>query len=252
VIRSVLTAKLCIMNSYSPEQIAESLGTSRRRVVRAAEMSGVGRRVGSRTRFSGADRATLAKKLGVTPRVEGLSRIEAVVLAELSRRPFGLVSHRAIARATSLAPASASKATKALLNKGLATETPTTVALGRAQMVNLVKANSSHPDWTRLLSQLAMVVPATETTPEPVRLPDHVRHAFWNVDDEQFRKLDLAEDGPFIAARALSTNDPNLMAFAARHLRAEAWLKVMGLRGLSAETRQAARNFAAAAEKVRK
>ena len=77
VIRSVLTAKLCIMNSYSPEQIAESLGTSRRRVVRAAEMSGVGRRVGSRTRFSGADRATLAKKLGVTPRVEGLSRIEA-------------------------------------------------------------------------------------------------------------------------------------------------------------------------------
>lgn len=239
------------MNTYSPEQIADSLGTSRSRVTRAASVYRVGRHVGSRTRFSDADRETLAKKLGVTLPVEGLTRIEAVVLAELARRPFGLVSHRAIARATSLAPASASKATKSLLSKGLVTETPKTVALGRAQRVNLVKANPSHPDWSRLLSQLAKVVPATETTPEPVRLPNHVRHAFWNVDDEQFRKLDLVEDGSYIAARALSTKDPNLIAFAARHLQAEAWSEVVGLRGQSAEAQQTARNIANAAEKAR-
>lgn len=214
-------------------------------------MAGVGRHVGARTRFSDADREVLARKLGVTPSVEGLSRIEAIVLAELSRRPLGLVSHRAIARACSLSPASASKATKSLLSKGLATETPKTVALGRAQLVKLVKANPSHPDWTRLLGELAKVIPATETATEPTRLPDHVRHAFWNVDDAMFRKLDLVKDGPFIAARALSTKDPNLMAFAASHLQAAAWRKVVSLRGLSAESQQTARNLADAAEKAR-
>lgn len=236
------------MNTYSPTQVAERLGTSRRRVSRAAQLAGLAREGESRVRYSEDDFAALARRLGVSRQVTGLTRIEALVLAELARRPSGLVSHRAIARACSISTASASKAVRSLMHKGLVTETRKTVALGRAREVAIVKANVSHPDWTRLLSELQLVVPADNDGGAPARLPDNVRHTFWNVDDQTFRHLDLCKDGSFIAARALSTGDANLMAFATSRLAAEAWLSVVNLRGLTPETRQSARNLAAAAQ----
>ena len=190
--------------------------------------------------------AALARGLGVVRPVAGLSRTESLVLAELARRPFGLVSHRAVARASAISTASASKAIRSLLNQGMVTETRKTVALGRARKVMVVKANVSHPDWTRLLPELRRVVPARRGGPAALRLPRHVRHAFWNVDDQTFRGLELQADGPFIAARALSSGDANLMAFASDQLPPQAWLSVVHLRGLSGEQRQTARNLARA------
>lgn len=239
-------ARLCNMNTYSPAQVAERLGTSRRRVTHAALLAGLGRCDQARVRFTEADVVALAGRLGVTPSVEGLSRIESLVLAELARRPFGLVSYRAVARACAISTASASKAVSSLLAQGLVTETHKTVALGRAREVTVIKANVSHPDWTRLLAGLHTVAPAKRNEPTRNGLPNHVRHAFWNVDDQTFRRLDLETDGAFIAARALSTGDANLIAFASDRLPAQAWNSVLHLRGLSAESRQTARNLALA------
>lgn len=237
---------MCNMNTYSPAQVAERLGTSRRRVTHAALVAGLGQRGQVRVRFTDADVATLAGRLGVTPCVEGLTRIESLVLAELARRPFGLVSYRAVARACAISTASASKAVSSLLAQSLVTETRKTVALGRAREVTVIKARVSHPDWTRLLAGLRTVVPASRSEPAHSGLPNHVRHAFWNVDDPTFRRLDLNTDGAFIAARALSAGDANLMAFASDRLPAQAWDSVLHLRGLSPESRQTARNLALA------
>lgn len=239
-------AKVCNMNTYSPAQVAERLGTSRRRVTHAALLAGLGQRDQTRVRFTDPEVVALAGCLGVTPSVEGLTRIESLVLAELARRPFGLVSYRAVARACAISTASASKAVSSLLAQGLVTEARKTVALGRAREVSVIKANVSHPDWTRLLAGLRTVAPANRSESAHSGLPSHVRHAFWNVDDRTFRRLDLDTDGPFIAARALTTGDANLMAFAADRLPAQAWGSALHLRGLSPESRQTARNLALA------
>lgn len=232
------------MNTYSPEQVALRLGASRGRVTRAAKAAGLLVKANERVRFTEDEVVTLTEHLGVTQAVAGLSRTESVVLAELSRRPNGLVSFRAIARACAISPAAAAKATRSLVAKNLATETPATVALGRAREVSLVKANVRHPDWSHLLDALREIRPATEPVDLMTHLPAHLRHAFWNVDDTTFQRLNLTTDAAFIAARALSTSDPNLLSFAASHLKPAAWGPVANLRGLTPQARQTALNLA--------
>lgn len=232
------------MNSCSPEDVATQLGTSRRRVTRAARVVGVGDVQGRRVRFSEEDVETLARRLGVSPPVPGLSRTESRVLAELSRRPNGLVSARAVARACSLAPAAASGAVQAIVERGLVRETKKTVALGRAREVTMLTANVEHPQWDMLLERLRHVRSPTPQDPDGRGLPAHLRHAFWNVDGDTYGDLDLRADGPFIASRAITTGDPALMAFAASRLDPAAWQPVVDLRGLTSEQRQTARNLA--------
>lgn len=53
----------------------------------------------------------LALKLGAGPKVPGLSREEALVLAALYKRPVGVSSARAVSEAAKISPTSASRAT---------------------------------------------------------------------------------------------------------------------------------------------
>ena len=99
------------------EQVARRLGTSRRRIVAAAGRLGVGRVVAGHWAFSAADQEKLAVELGVDAGGP-LPRSQMRVLAELSLRPRGLVSARAVAQACGLAPATASAAVKALSEAG--------------------------------------------------------------------------------------------------------------------------------------
>ncbi|MEV6970385.1 winged helix-turn-helix domain-containing protein [Hamadaea sp. NPDC051192] len=101
----------------TPEQVARRLGTSRRRVVSAARRLGVGRVAGGGWLFSLAEEDALRAELGVDAGGP-LPRSQMRVLAELSLRPRGLVSARAVAEACGLAPATASAAVKALLADG--------------------------------------------------------------------------------------------------------------------------------------
>ncbi|MBK5248655.1 MAG: MarR family transcriptional regulator [Actinomycetales bacterium] len=120
--------------------------------------------------------------------VDGLTRSEALVLAELARRPRGLASRREVARACSISPATASKAIGGLIASGLVTETPTVLPLGIATTVRLLRANAAHPRWTGLLPQLRVIVPAAQG-PADDRLPARLRHAFWNVPPATYRTL---------------------------------------------------------------
>jgi hypothetical protein len=97
------------------------------------------------------------------------------------------------------------------------------------------------------LPALRSVVPPTSTHPGPsarAPLPAHVRHAFWNVDDATLARLTPAQDGPYIAARALTTGDPDLIAYATATLTSEAWARAARTRGLTAGQRALAHNLA--------
>lgn len=220
------------MNRRSVAEVARLLGTSRARITRAASDLAVGTLVGDRRGFTDADISTLTRHLGATPIVDGLSRIEATVLAELSRRPLGLHSARAVARACSLSPASASKAVRSLLEHGLATAEPEVIAAGGARTATVIRANVRHPSWSSLLEQLNRVRPAAADPDSTSRLPSRLRHAFWNVDDLTYGNLDVVTDGAYVAARALTTDDPALLSFAASHLRRSAWRQASRIRGV--------------------
>lgn len=99
------------------EQVARRLGTSRRRVVAAAARLRIGRIVAGHWAFSDAEQDRLETELGVDSGGP-LPRSQMRVLAELSLRPRGLESARAIGVACGLAPATASAAVKALSAAG--------------------------------------------------------------------------------------------------------------------------------------
>lgn len=233
------------MNTYTPSVVAALLGVSRRRIVAASERSGIGTMKGRRRLFTDTDVSLLREELGSAPVIESLSRSELVALAELSRRPCGLVSARAVARACGLSPATAAKAVHRLVAVGLVVERDEVVALGRARRVRSLHANVRHPQWGSLLPVLRQVVNPVMPVPSPSeRVPAHVRHAFWNVDDDVLAGVTPATDGPFIAARALTTGDLDLLAFAAATVPRAAWTQAGRARGLTSEQRTLAHNLA--------
>ncbi|NUO60190.1 MAG: MarR family transcriptional regulator [Hamadaea sp.] len=131
----------------TPEQVARRLGTSRRRVVSAARRLGVGRLDASGWLFSLEDEEALRAELGVDAGGP-LPRSQMRVLAELSLRPRGLVSARAVAEACGLAPATASAAVKALLAAGF-------IVVRDGAM----HADVLHPRWLELRPLLREVRP---------------------------------------------------------------------------------------------
>lgn len=237
------------MNSWSPQQVATLLGISRRRVLAAAERLGVGSSTGSRVRFNDREVTTIRDETGAVPTVDGLSRSESLLLAALSRRPLGLASARAASRATGLSPATAVASLASLERTGLVQRDDAVIPVnGKAMAVKMLRANVRHPQWSTLLPQLAEVVlPRNEhrSGGGSDRLPAAVRHAFWNVDDAAYRKLQVHAHAAFVASRALSTQDPNLLAFATAAIGRAGWTTAAKARGLSNEVRDTARNVAA-------
>ncbi|CAN5198949.1 hypothetical protein BH23ACT9_BH23ACT9_00460 [soil metagenome] len=238
---------MTILNTYSLPEVAFRLGVSRARVDRVALRLGIGATPGAQRRLTEEEVATLVGELGATPPVDGLSRSESLVLAELARRPNGMASRRAVGRVVSLAPATASKAVDGLVSKGLAIEEDVIVAHGRAVQIRRVRANTADPRWPDLSSQLGGVRPPHLPEVRSDGLPQHLRHAFWNIDDEAFDQLRVVGDGVYIATRALTTWDPELVAFAVTHLRAPAWESAAEVRGLTPADRRSANNFAGTA-----
>lgn len=127
------------------EQVARRLGTSRRRIVSAAARLNIGRVVAGHWSFSPADQEKLAEELGVDAGGP-LPRSQMRVLAELSLRPHGLVSARAVAVACGLAPATASAAVKALSEAGFI------VVRHGALHVDVL-----HPRWLELRPMLRQI-----------------------------------------------------------------------------------------------
>ncbi|MGH8926571.1 MAG: hypothetical protein ACRDWA_18395 [Acidimicrobiia bacterium] len=93
-------------------KVAAALATTRSRIHRAVAAGVVrpARTRGGHLRFTARDVAVLERRLGRSPRVAELSREKVRVLAALGRRPFGLRSVRAVARAAGISPTVASRA----------------------------------------------------------------------------------------------------------------------------------------------
>ena len=93
---------------------------------------------------------------------------------------------------------------------------------------------------------LRQVVNPAMPAPSPSEhVPRHVRHAFWNVDDDTLATVTPVTNGSFIAARALTTGDANLLAYAAATVSSAAWTLAGLGRGLTNGQRALANSLAA-------
>src|SRR5699024_5725281 len=112
-----------------------------------------------------------------------------------------------------LSPTATSNAVTRLIDRGLIRETSQVRALGRARTVPVIHAERSHPDWPMIAAAIHEVMPPMPAPGDRQRVPAHLRHAFWNIDEDTFRSLRTDSDGAFLAARAISSREPELLAW---------------------------------------
>ncbi len=228
----------------SGAELARELGTSVPRITRAVERLGIdARQAGGRLALTRRQADRVRRALGVTPRVDGLTRPETVVLAALRSAPFGLVSARATARRSGLSPTSAGRALKSLLAKKLVEQTSEVIAAGRAREMKVWRANPMHPRRPALDPVLARVKPPEHPKPVAKRVPRRLRHLFWNTAESQ---LDVRRAGAYIARRLLRTMDIQGLAWGAQALKPEDWEQGARARGLDPKVKRLAHNLAQA------
>lgn len=227
-------------------EVAKSLGTTRSRIHRAvtAEVVHPASTPGGHLRFTSRDVAALERHLGRTPPLVGLSREAVRALAALARRPLGLRSARAVARATGMSPTAASQTLKRLQHQGLVKRQNRRVVLGRVVDVEVWQVNAAHPRWQQLSPVLDRAVVSNRWVDKTNdrKVPGWLRHLFWNVDVD---RLDVRRDGPFIAGRVLGSDDAQAHAWAATTLTSDAFLAAASQRGLDPRRVALARNLAA-------
>lgn len=235
------------MDTISAAELARRLGTSVPRVTRAAQQLDLdARQPSGRFAFTPRQADRVRRALGVTPRVDGLSRSEIFALAALRNAPFGLVSARAVGRRAGLSATAAGRALESLRAKGLAEQSTETVAAGRAREMKIWRANLPHPRWPSLDSVLERVErPAMSDRPRrpDKRVPRRLRHLFWNTAESQ---LDVSSAGAYIAGRLLRTMDLQGLAWGAKALGPADWERAALVRGLDPEVKRLAGNLAEA------
>lgn len=224
------------MNGLSVREVSRILGVSGPRVYRALAEQGVAvSRSLPELKVPRKTVAELLRRWGWVPpalRNAGLSREEVFVLAALARSPLGLRSARSVARAASIAPASAAKALASLSEQGLVEERVQRVAEGDVRDIPVWKVAWRSPAWRTLSAAMAEVILAAPRTEPPSQrsVPSRFAHLFWNEDTE---KLDVERDGTLIAERILSSYDAQAIAWAARAISPAHLRRVRGLRNVS-------------------
>lgn len=232
------------MDTISAAALARELGTSVPRVTRAAgQLSLEARKANGRYSFTPLQADRVRRALGVTPPVEGLSRSEVMALAALRNAPLGLVSARSVARRSGLSPTAAGRALESLCAKELAWRKSEMVAAGRAREMEIWRANLQHPLWPGLGPVLERVERPERTEPAAKRVPNRLRHLFWNTAASQ---LDVDRAGAYIARRLLRTMDLQGLAWGAQVLGREDWERAAAARGVDPKARRLARNLAEA------
>ena len=219
------------MDTYTAGDVARLLNVSTPTVRRAAATLSIAPQTtaGGHRRFTEADVADIRRLTGFTPTVDGLTRSEVKTLAALARHPNGLRSNRAVARAASLSPTAAGRATTRLRDLGLASRTAEDVAEGSVATVEVWRLTVG-PAWFAVADEVSRTVFPERPAPRASgHVPPRFWHQFWNVDP---RHLDTDADGAFIALRLVSGDDPAGRAWALRHLDADALDAVRQARGM--------------------
>jgi DNA-binding MarR family transcriptional regulator len=227
--------------SLSAQQLAQELGTSIPRVVRAARKLGAD--TGRQRRYAFTPEMALAirAKLGVNAAVPGLTAEEARVLKALSSAPFGVRSARSLARRAHVSPTTASNSLRSLGARDLVYFEDRAIAAGRAKPVTLIHANRTTSSWRVIRKQLQDVALPEDAVRPAITVPRDLQHLFWNTSPDQ---MNVREDGGYIARRLIDRNDYNGLAWGSQHLRPEDWRHAATSRGLDARTRVLAENLA--------
>ncbi|MHB8293642.1 MAG: hypothetical protein ACYDH5_03260 [Acidimicrobiales bacterium] len=172
--------------------------------------------------------------------------VEDRVLVALSCAPLGLSSIRAVARAASVSPTSASRALGVLGRRGWVSNEVKTLPGARAHDVTLWRVDFGHPEWPSMLERIAAARPFTRrVVPLPPgtqdALPSRFAHLFWNAP---VGELSVSKHSDYIAHRALVADDPGLLTWAIAALPPRAWETAARIRGTDAEHRSLAVNLA--------
>lgn len=237
---------------YTTGQLARRLETTVPRVHRAVKAGiivPVGRNARGHLLFDPGAEAALRARWGVAPPVVDLSRSETLVLAALARRPYGLRSARAVARAAGVSPTTAAHALDALRQRGLVRHQRTLVAEGRAKEVENWSVVWRSPEWRRIApaihrTQLSEPVPKAHRPPR--RLPRRLWHLFWDVNPA---RTDLRRYGDDVVRRVLEARDPRALAWLARTMPTEALQAVVEKPGrVTSEVRRLAGMLARGSE----
>jgi excisionase family DNA binding protein len=232
-------------------EVARRLGISVPRVLRAAKRGEVGAvRRGNRFLFDADAVELLRRRWGAVPSLPGLSREDVLVLTALGRRPLGLRSGRAVARAAGVSPTTAGRALRRLAGRGYVTRETARVTEGDVRDVPVWSVRWTGPAW---LGAAAAVGQATlpskreprrrRAAPTPRRVPSRLAHLLWNED---LRALDAERHAVLLADRILRSEDPEAHVWMMERLPASAILKATRTRNLDRRRASLGRLLAAA------
>ncbi len=234
------------MDTMTTGQVAARLGTSVPRVHRAVKRLGLrpARSPGGHLKLGATDVRRLTTALGWVPEIADLNREGTLALAALGRRPFGLTSARAVARAAGISPTAASGALQHLEASGYVEQVFRQVVEGHVRTISVWQVRWTSAVWRAAAPELAPVVlPETNRdAPIPRHLPNRFSHLFWDVPTPT--KIDLEASGPTVAHRVLTSNDPQAIAWAASALRPADLRSGAQFRGTDSRTRALAENLA--------
>ena len=232
-------------------EVARRLGTSVPRVLRAAKRGEVGAvRRGNRFLFDAEAVERLRRRWGAVPSLPGLSREDVLVLAALGRRPLGLRSARAVARAAGVSPTAAGRALRRLAERGYVTRETARVTEGEVRDVPVWTVRWTGPAWLEAAAAVGQATLPVERAPRPRvapprrRVPSRLAHLLWNED---LAALDAEKDAVLLADRILRSEDPEAHVWMVEHLPADAILKATRTRNLDRRRASLGRLLAAAA-----
>lgn len=241
-------------NSYvSVPELAQSLGVSLPRAHRLLDAKGVPESAG-RGRPRRVDRATaarLGREIGAVPLgVAGLSRVDLLALAAVSRAGLGLESARAVARGAGISPTTAGASLRRLEKRRLIRRCRRRIVQGLPRMIELWQADLASSAWTPQLrhavSRVDLPVPRSphEVAALPSAsarcVPHRFAHFFWNAD---LASLSPDKDGDFIASRLMTADDPDAWVWAISNLPRDSLAKAANLRGVTPRRRALIENL---------
>jgi excisionase family DNA binding protein len=233
-------------------EVARRLGTSVPRVLRAARRGKVGAvRRGNRFLFDADAVELLRRRWGAVPSLPGLTREDVLVLATLGRRPLGLRSGRAVARAAGVSPTATGRALRRLAERGYVTRETARVTEGEVRDVPVWTVRWTGPAWLGVAAAVGQAtLPSKQdarrhrVAPPRRRVPSRLAHLLWNED---LAALDAERDAVLLADRILRSEDPEAHVWMMQHLPADAILKATRTRNLDPRRASLGRLLAAAA-----
>ncbi|MGH2732101.1 MAG: MarR family transcriptional regulator [Actinomycetota bacterium] len=220
--------------SLTSGEVARELGTTVPRVLRAARKGLVPTlRRGERTLFPSTAVDRLRQRWGWAPKIDGLSREEVFVLAALGRRPFGLRSTRAVARAAGTSATTAGRALRNLVAAKYVERVLVRVTEGEVRDVSVWRVRWEGQPWLAVAGAVgATILPERQAAQHRgLRIPARLGHLFWNEDLAQ---LDITQHGVLIANRILRSEDLEALAWMVRAIEGDAIRRATNARGMPA------------------